>query len=107
MIHFTLTVAPSRHKRSAKNRMVEALRHYPAIRQIQKRRYAVKLLFSGRWDNKDGSPKKRDPDSVVIVILDAIAEAAGLPGDQWINRRVSWDTVESDRETVSITLTPL
>jgi hypothetical protein len=106
MIHFTLITAPSRHKRSAKAAMVEALRHYPAIRQIQKRRYAVKLVFSGRWNNKDGSPKRRDPDSVVIVILDAIAEAAGID-DKFLNRVVSWHTVEADRETVSVTLAPI
>ena len=104
MIHFALTLAPSRHKRSAKAAMVEALRHYPAVRQLQKRRYAVRLVFAGKWDDKNGNPKKRDPDSAVIVILDAIAEAAGLPGDQWINRRVSWETVQSDRETVAITM---
>lgn len=107
MITLTLPLAPSRHKRSAKAEIAEALRSCPQVRMIQQRRYRVDITYYGQWNNKDGTPKKRDPDSVIIPLLDAIAQVAGMRGDQWINREGSWRTVESDRETVTVVLTPI
>ena len=106
MIRLTIPLAPSRHRRNAKAAMVEALRRCTGIREVTARRYRVEMQFFGKWDNKDGTPKRRDPDSAVIVIMDAIAEAAGID-DKWLNRRVSWDTVHSDRETAVVRLTPI
>lgn len=101
MIHFTLTLAPSRHKRSAKAAMVEALRHYPAVRQLQKRRYKVRIELFGHWDQKNGDPRKRDADSVLIPLFDAIAEVSGVD-DKWLCRDFSVKVTHAERESVVV-----
>lgn len=106
MITLTIPFAPSRHARE-RAKLVEWLKADPNIKRVDKMRYRVRFEFYGKWDNGDGTPRKRDPDSCIIPILDAIAEAAGLPGDQWINRSGSWDTFQNDREFVTVTLTPI
>jgi hypothetical protein len=104
LITLNIPLAPSRHARQ-RAALVELLRTMPEVKRIDRRRYKVTLAFHGAWDDAHGNPKKRDPDSVVISLLDAIAEAAGLPGDQWLNRSVSWETYHSDNELVVVTLT--
>lgn len=105
MIRLHVPFVPSRHKR-LRAKIAEILERDPNIKQIGKGiEYRVEFQFYGRFKNKNGTPKARDPDSAIIPILDAIADAAGLAGDHWINRSGSWSTHESDEEYTLILIT--
>ena len=106
MITLTLPCAPSRHKRTAKAEFLAALARCPQVKMIQRRRYRVVITFFGAWDQKNGEPKKRDADSPIIPLLDAIAQAAGID-DKYLNRKGSWEAINSDREVTVVKLTPL
>lgn len=86
MITLTLPLSPSRHQRSAKSSFLAALaigHNAREVRRIMQRtRYAMQIELRGNWDQKNGDPRKRDSDSPLIPLRDAIAQAAGTD-DCW------------------------
>lgn len=49
----------------------------------RKRRYALKITFYGHWDNKDGSPYKRDTHNFWSKLADVLADCLGIDDSQF------------------------
>lgn len=63
------------------------------------------LLFAYRFNAKNGSLRRRDSQNMMKILVDVVAEKGG-----WDDSRVksgSWDSVDSENESVTITLTEM
>ena len=61
------------------------------------------LVFAYRFHHKNGSLKKQDSQNLIKIIADVVAEKGG-----WDDRRIkygSWASVDSENESVTVTLT--
>jgi len=104
-IRLELHIAPSRHRRE-KALIVEALRGQRELARIQPIEYRATIEFYGRWKRLDGSHLRRDGDSPVIPLFDAIQELTGVD-DSFYNQHFSVECYPSERESVVITLVPI
>lgn len=77
---------------------------------LTKRPYSVHIHLMGDWFLPDGTPRERNTDNAVKVLLDCLAEAAGFGrrgrGDQWLDRDLRVTCAQHGTEAARITLTP-
>lgn len=110
VIHLWVPGTPSRHERDKDLRHAysEGVRVAMQGTTLAKRVYRVEFTVYGHWFKPDGTPLARDADSVITVLLDAIAEHGGLGargrGDQWLNRDYSVKVIEAPMEAVDVRL---
>lgn len=104
-IRLIIDLAPSRHRRET-GLIVDALRGQRDLARIQPVEYRSRIEFYGRWKRLDGSHLRRDGDSPVIPLFDAIQALTGVD-DSWYNQHFSVDTYPADNESVIVTMVPL
>lgn len=85
---------------------MEALRGQPNLRRIQPVEYRTAITFYGKWRKLDGGHLRRDGDSPVISLFDAIEELTGVD-DSFYNQHFSVDAWPAETESVTVRMTPL
>lgn len=108
-MRLVIHIAPSRHDGKAGRAAISAaVKEAMRGKLLVPRRYNLTFTFHGHWDCANGEPRERDPDSVVTLLFDAIAEHGGLGkrgrGDRWLNRNYRVQTFQFELETVIIDL---
>jgi hypothetical protein len=86
LIRIVVPLAVSRHGgKLGRKQVSDAVKVAMRGKLLAKRVYRTTLTPYGNWYQKNGDPRKRDTDSVCVVLFDAIAKHGGLPGDQWLH----------------------
>lgn len=112
MITFQITIPPGLHAKPDRAAIVAEIQQALAGRFVPKRRYRTEIVLYGKWDDSKGNPSERNFDNVAKTLFDAMAEAFGFGkrgrGDQWLDRRGSWDCVHQEGpELAVVTLWPM
>lgn len=68
--------------------------------------YRTVIEFHGRWKQLDGGHLRRDGDSPVISLFDAIQEASGID-DSYYNQHFTVDVYPAPSESVVVKMWPI